>query len=92
MKAEDADKKGDIESARKFYSRCLVLRQKMVDLFMDVLKELEIEFVVAPYEADAQMSYMVKAGIADFAISEDSDLIAYGCPKILMKLDFFSKA
>ena len=64
----------------------------MVDLFMDVLKELEIEFVVAPYEADAQMSYMVKAGIADFAISEDSDLIAYGCPKILMKLDFFSKA
>lgn len=32
----------------------------MVDLFMDVLKELEIEFVVAPYEADAQMAYMVK--------------------------------
>ena len=59
---------------------------------MDVLKELEIEFVVAPYEADAQMAYMVKSGVADFAISEDSDLIAYGCPKILMKLDFYSKA
>ena len=29
---------------------------------MDVLKELEIEFVVAPYEADAQMAFMVKAG------------------------------
>jgi len=39
-----------------------VLRQRMVDLFMDVLKELEIEFVVAPYEADAQMAFMVKAG------------------------------
>jgi len=64
----------------------------MVDLFMDVLKELEIEFVVAPYEADAQMAYMVKAGLAEFAISEDSDLIAYGCPKILMKLDFYGKA
>lgn len=92
LAAEDADKKGDIESARKFYSRCLVLQQKNVDLFMDILKELEIEFVVAPYEADAQMAYMVKAGIADFAVSEDSDLIAYGCPKILMKLDFFGKA
>ena len=88
LAAEDADKRGDVESARKFYSRCLVLRQKMVDLFMDVLKELEIEFVVAPYEADAQMAYMVKVGIADFAISEDSDLIAYGCPKVMMKLDF----
>ena len=53
---------------------------------MDILNELEIEFVVAPYEADAQMAYMVQSGMADFAISEDSDLIAYGCPKIVMKL------
>lgn len=29
---------------------------------------------------------MVASGCADFAISEDSDLIAYGCPNILMKL------
>ena len=58
----------------------------MIDLFMDILKELEIEFLVAPYEADAQMTYMVQQGIADFAISEDSDLIAYGCPSIVMKL------
>lgn len=63
------------------------MTQKMIDLFMDVLNELEIEFIVAPYEADAQMAYMVQQGFADFAISEDSDLIAYGCPKILMKLN-----
>jgi exonuclease-1 len=31
---------------------------------------------------------MVKEGIADFAISEDSDLIAYGCPRLLTKLNF----
>jgi exonuclease 1 len=43
---------------------------------------------VAPFEADAQISYMVKEGIADFAISEDSDLIAYGCPRLLTKLNF----
>ena len=54
---------------------------------MDILNELEVEFYVAPYEADAQMSYMVKQGIADFAISEDSDLVAYGCPRIMMKMD-----
>ena len=35
------------------------------------------------------MAYMVKEGIADFAISEDSDLIAYGCPKLLLKLNPF---
>ena len=58
----------------------------MIDLFMDILKELQIEFIVAPYEADAQMAFMVQQGLADFAISEDSDLIAYGCPSIVMKL------
>jgi len=63
-----------------------MLRTKMIDIFMDILKELEIEFLVAPYEADAQMAFMVKQGIADVAISEDSDLIAYGCPNIIMKL------
>ena len=89
--AEEADAQGDTYNARKYYSRCLVLRQRMVDLFMDVLKELSIEFVVAPYEADSQMAYMVKTGIADFAISEDSDLIAYGCPKMLLKLDNFGE-
>jgi exonuclease 1 len=61
----------------------------MVDLFMDILISLDVEFVVAPYEADAQMAYMVREGIADFAITEDSDLIAYGCPRILTKLNMF---
>ena len=92
LEAEKADAMGDKEKATRLYSRSLVLRQKMVDLFMDILHECNVEFVVAPYEADAQMSYMVKQGIADFAISEDSDLIAYGCPKIVMKLDFFGNA
>ena len=90
--AEDADEKGDVDIARKYYARSLVLRGRMIDLFMDILKELNIEFLVAPYEADAQMAYMVKQGIADFAISEDSDVIAYGCPKMLLKLDFLGAA
>lgn len=32
------------------------------------------------------MAYLVKEGIADFAVSEDSDLIAYGCPTLVTKL------
>ena len=34
------------------------------------------------------MAYMVKVGLADVAISEDSDLIVYGCPEVAMKLSF----
>jgi exonuclease-1 len=48
---------------------------------------MSIDHQTAPYEADAQMAYMVKEGIADFAISEDSDLIAFGCNKLVFKMN-----
>jgi exonuclease-1 len=76
------------DEAKKYFARSLVLRTKMIDLLIDILKCLDVEFVIAPYEADAQIAYMVKNGIADFSISEDSDLIAFGCPKTVMKLGF----
>lgn len=63
----------------------------MIDLFIDILQCLDIEYYIAPYEADAQMAYLVKEGIADFAVTEDSDLIAYGCPKTILKLSLNSK-
>ncbi len=45
--------KGNDEEARKYFARSLILRTKMIDLLVDILRELKIEIVVAPYEADA---------------------------------------
>ena len=41
-----------------------------------------VQYIVSPYEADAQMAYMVEKGQVDFAITEDSDLLAYGCQNV----------
>lgn len=41
---------------------------------------------MAPYEADAQLAYLNKIKIADFIITEDSDLVLFGCQKVLFKL------
>ena len=38
---------------------------------------------MAPYEADAQISFVMKEGHVDLAISEDSDLLTFGCAKVL---------
>lgn len=42
-----------------------------------------MEFIVAPYEADAQLAYLssldADLGGIEAVITEDSDLIAYGC-------------
>jgi len=40
-----------------------------------------VRFVVAPYEADAQMAYLARNGAVHAVITEDSDLLAYGCPR-----------
>ena len=41
-----------------------------------------VDCIVAPYEADAQLAYLMKAGITQAIISEDSDLLVYGCQKV----------
>ena len=48
-----AEMQGRTDDARKHFSRSLTLRTRMCDLFMDILIELDIDFVVSPYEADA---------------------------------------
>lgn len=53
---------------------------------MQVLRSENIDFVVAPYEADAQLAYLSsldveKDGIVA-VITEDSDLITYGCKAV----------
>ncbi|XP_053157218.1 exonuclease 1 isoform X2 [Hemicordylus capensis] len=48
-----------------------------------------IDCIVAPYEADAQLAYLNKIGIVQAIITEDSDLLAFGCKKVFLKIDKF---
>jgi exonuclease-1 len=47
-----------------------------------VLKTAAVQFIVAPYEADAQMAYLARRGDVHAVITEDSDLLVYGCPRV----------
>ncbi|GJN13445.1 hypothetical protein PR202_gb00150 [Eleusine coracana subsp. coracana] len=60
---------------------------------IQILRSEDVEFVVAPYEADAQLAYLAmldadQGGIAA-VVTEDSDLIAYCCSAIIFKMDRF---
>jgi hypothetical protein len=46
-----------------------------------------VQYVVAPYEADAQLAFLTKNGLADGVITEDSDCLPFGCGTVLFKLD-----
>jgi exonuclease-1 len=41
-----------------------------------------VKFVVAPYEADAQLAYLCRLGEIQAVITEDSDLLAFGCERV----------
>lgn len=47
-----------------------------------MLKQENISYVVAPYEADAQMTFLAVSKQVDAVITEDSDLIPFGCPRV----------
>lgn len=54
------------------------------------LKSAEVEYIVAPYEADAQMAFLALNGQVHAVITEDSDLLAYGCPRVSLKWGLFN--
>lgn len=61
----------------------------MIARLQSALRELAVHFIVAPYEADAQLAYMCRIGWVHAVITEDSDLLAYGCPNTFFKMDKF---
>lgn len=51
-------------------------------LCFQACRKKAIDCIVAPYEADAQLAYLDKIGMAQLIITEDSDLILFGCTRV----------
>ncbi|RDX88235.1 Exonuclease 1, partial [Mucuna pruriens] len=88
-------KEGNVGAASEFFQRAVNITPLMAHKLIQTLNSENIEFVVAPYEADAQLAYLSHLGVENggvaAVITEDSDLIAYGCPAIIFKMDRHGK-
>ena len=85
-KGKELYKKGQKEEARKHFDQAVAITGVMVKKLMDRLREEKYEFIVSPYEADAQLAFFARNRLVDAVVTEDSDLIAYGCPRVITKL------
>jgi exonuclease 1 len=56
-------------------------------LLAQALRAENVSYVVAPYEADAQLAYLERRGLVSAIITEDSDLLVFGCQNVLFKMD-----
>ena len=78
---------GQESKAKELMRSCVEVTPEMARNLMKGLRMKGIDFIVAPFEADAQMAYLVNNGFADFVVTEDSDLLVYNCRLCLFKLD-----
>lgn len=90
-RAVELMRKGKHSEARQFLQRCVDITHEMALTLIQVCRAMNVDCVVAPYEADAQLAYLNKIGLAEYVITEDSDLILFGCRKIIYKLDMTGK-
>lgn len=86
-KAQSFYEAGDRRLAYEYFQKCVSITPEMAKCVIEYLKMNGIPYVVAPYEADAQMVYLEKAGLVHGIISEDSDLLVFGCTRLITKLN-----
>jgi exonuclease-1 len=83
----EAHLNGDEKLAQSYFKKSVGVNFEMILQLIDVLRKNNIDFLVSPYEADAQLAFLSRAGLVDIVITEDSDCLVYGCRRILLKLD-----
>ncbi|CAF5077244.1 unnamed protein product, partial [Rotaria sp. Silwood1] len=87
LRGQKALANGKTREAEQFFQKAIEITPDMVLNVIRTLRTMGIDIIVAPYEADAQLAYLNRAKIADYVITEDSDLVLFGCHHILFKLD-----
>lgn len=91
QKADQFLKKGDRKLAWKEFMKAAGVTPEMAKSIMIELDARKVKYVVAPYEADPQMVYLEKIGVVDGILSEDSDLLIFGCHRLITKLNDYGE-
>ncbi|KAM1883503.1 hypothetical protein ACFX13_004856 [Malus domestica] len=90
-RAIEHESNGNSAAAYDCYQKAVDISPSIARELIQVLKQENVCYVVAPYEADAQMTFLAVSKQVEAVITEDSDLIPFGCPRIIFKMDKFGQ-
>ncbi|KAM7271623.1 hypothetical protein ACFE04_030837 [Oxalis oulophora] len=90
-RAIEHESNGNSTAAFECYQKAVDISPSIAHDLIQVLKQENVSYIVAPYEADAQMTFLAVSKYVDVVITEDSDLIPFGCPRILFKMDKYGQ-
>lgn len=80
-------KAGKPSQAQAELQKAIDVTPEMARHLIEELKKEGVPYIVAPYEADAQLVYLERQGLTNGIISEDSDLLVFGAKRLLTKMD-----
>ncbi|XP_004691109.1 PREDICTED: exonuclease 1 [Condylura cristata] len=89
LKGKQLLREGKVSEARECFTRSVNITHAMAHKVIKAARSHGVDCLVAPYEADAQLAYLNKAGVVQAVITEDSDLLAFGCKRVILKMDQF---
>ncbi|NXF04951.1 EXO1 Exonuclease, partial [Smithornis capensis] len=89
LKGKKLLQEGKLSEARECFGRSVNITHAMACEVIKAARARGVDCIVAPYEADAQLAYLNKIGMVQAIITEDSDLLAFGCKKVFLKIDKF---
>ena len=84
--AEAADRAGDRAAGDTQWRKLVYPAPDLVYNFVIGLcrRTAGAEAIVAPFEADSQAAFLVQQKYADYVLTTDGDLVAYGAPQVLL--------
>ena len=83
---EDARERGDVIEAARLEARTQRLTELIQDTTRELLSLLDVPYVDAPAEGEAQAAYMNRIGDVEYVGSEDYDTLLFGAPQTLRGL------
>ncbi|CAI9110735.1 OLC1v1010809C1 [Oldenlandia corymbosa var. corymbosa] len=81
---------GNMTAAYKYYEKIVVVLPSVAYDLIQVLKLENVSYIVAPYEANAKITYLAVSKEVDVVIIEDSDFNVYGCPRMILEMCILS--
>ena len=74
------------DAAQKAFAKAVDITPEHAHQLQRRMRAEGFTFYVAPYEADAQLALLARKGLVSVVVTEDSDLLTFGCPIVLYKM------
>ncbi|KAH9797551.1 exonuclease 1 [Citrus sinensis] len=87
-RAIECESEGNSSASYEFYQKAVDISPSIAHELIQVLKQQNVSYIVAPYEADAQMTFLAVSKQVEAVITEDSDLIPFGCSRFGQGVEF----